>query len=148
MRGCVTRFVMVGLVAFLAVGIGCGPKESNEPERRVEPDRRGTTGPVQKLMSLEIRPQVDAVFETQKGELERCYNNYVTKTGNTKLRGMIVIAVRIGVTPAPLKVWFLKNTFKVPELNECFLEKARAWLFPTWGGWQDYAFPKLILEEL
>ncbi|MFH2011016.1 MAG: hypothetical protein ABI333_30735 [bacterium] len=148
MSCCVSRYLMVGLAAFLTVGFGCGPKETNAPERRAEPESRRPNGPEQKLMPIKLRPRVDAVFTTQRGELERCYNSYVARTGKTKLRGMIIIAVRIGVTQEPLKVWFLKNTFQEPDLNRCFLKKVRAWLFPTWGGWQDYSFPKLILEEL
>jgi hypothetical protein len=134
---------VVGLVT-----LGCGPKESREPERRrtTEPER--PTGPEEKLMDPETRPKVDAVFKAQRGELERCYNDYVAKSGKTKLRGTVIVAVRIGVTPNPTKVWFLKNTFNEPKLNECFLEKVRAWIFPTWGGWMDYSFPSLILEEL
>lgn len=147
MRVTMSRLMLSGLMAMLA--LGCGPKESNEPERRRgDQPPPGRTGPPEKLMDPETRPLVDAVFAAQKGELERCYNDYVVKTGKMKLRGTFVIAVRIGWRKNPLKVWFLQNTFKEAELNECFLEKVRAWIFPTWGGWMDYSFPKLILEEL
>jgi len=147
MRGTMSRLMLSGLMAMLA--LGCGPKESAEPERRgVDQPPPVRTGPPEKLMSPETRPLVDAVFAAQKGEIERCYNDYVSKTGKTKLRGHVIIAVRIGWRKTPLKVWFLQNTFKEPKLNECFLEKVRKWIFPTWGGWMDYSFPKLILEEL
>ncbi len=147
MRVTVSRLMLVGLMAFMT--LGCGPKEADTPEpRRVDQPPPRRTGPPEKLMHPDTRPEVDAVFSAQKGEIERCYNDYVSKTGKTKLRGMVIIAVRIGWKKNPLKVWFLKNTFKEPKLNECFLEKVRAWIFPTWGGWMDYSFPKLILEEL
>lgn len=146
MRVAMSRLVVTGLMAVMA--LGCGPKESDVPERRVEQPPPHRTGPPEKLMKPETRPKVDAVFTSQKGEIERCYNDYVSKTGKTKLRGSLIIAVRIGYRRTPMKVWFLKNTFKEPKLNECFLEKVRAWIFPTWGGWMDYSFPKLILEEL
>jgi hypothetical protein len=138
-------------VLMAVVVVGCGPKEAREPVRgRTPGDEPPTrvTGPPEKLMTPEIRPQVDAVFAAQKGELERCYNDYVSKSGRTKLRGRVTVAVRIGWQKTPMKVWFLKNTFKEPKLTACFLEKVRAWIFPTWGGWMDYSFPKLILEEL
>ena len=146
MRVAMTRSILTVVMAMLAMG--CGPKDSQEPGRQVEPTPSRGTGPPEKLMDPDTRPQVDAVFAAQKGELERCYNDYVSKTGKTKLRGSIVIAVRIGWRKNPLKVWFLTNTFKEPTLNECFLEKVRVWIFPTWGGWMDYSFPKLLLEEL
>ncbi len=138
-------------MAMVMVVVGCGPKEAREPTRdrtpTDDPSAR-VTGPPEKLMSPETRPQVDAVFASQKGELERCYNDYVSKTGKTTLRGKVTVAVRIGWKRNPLKVWFLINTFKDPKLTECFAEKVRAWIFPTWGGWMDYSFPTLILEEL
>ncbi len=149
MRVAMSSTMLTVLMAMLV--LGCGPKEAQEPrpvrEEGGEPPAR-RAGPPEKLMSPETRPLVDAVFTSQKGELERCYNDYVSKTGKTKLRGKVVVAVRIGWTKTPMKVWFLKNTFKEPKLNECFLEKVRAWIFPTWGGWMDYSFPTLILEEL
>lgn len=147
MRVSMSQLMLSALVVFVAVG--CGPKNSETPEgRQAEADPERPSGPQEKLMHPDTRPQVDAVFASQKGELERCYNDYVSKTGKTKLRGTIIVAVRIGWKKHPLKVWFLKNTFKEPKLNECFLEKVRAWIFPTWGGWMDYSFPSLILEEL
>lgn len=146
MRVPMSRMIVTGLMALLA--LGCGPKESQAPERRRAETAPRDTGPPEKLMSPETRPLVDAVFASQKGEIERCYNDYVSKTGKTKLQGSVIIAVRIGYEKTPMKVWFLKNTFQEPKLNECFLKKVRAWIFPTWGGWMDYSFPKLILEEL
>jgi hypothetical protein len=150
MRVAIRSSMLTGLMGMLV--LGCGPKEVREPTPEGggvdEPAVRQTSGPPEKLMSPDTRPLVDAVFTSQKGEIERCYNDYVSKTGKTKLRGRVTIAVRIGYKRTPLKVWFLKNTFKDPTLNECFLEKVRAWIFPTWGGWMDYSFPTLILEEL
>ncbi len=150
MRVAISSSVLTVLMAMLV--LGCGPKEEareTTPDGVVGDDPPSRpNGPPEKLMSPDTRPQVDAVFAAQKGELERCYNDHVSKTGNTKLRGRVTVAVRIGYRRNPMKVWFLKNTFKDPKLNECFLEKVRAWIFPTWGGWMDYSFPTLILEEL
>jgi hypothetical protein len=143
------RVVLASIVAF-TVWASCGPKENGETTpRRTDPEPRGETGPPKKLMPPEMRAEVEQVFNTQKAELERCYNDYVVNTGKTKLRGTVIIAVTIGLTPRPTKVWFLKNTFKnEPKLVECFLGKIQRWLFPTWGGVMDYSFRSLTLEEM
>jgi hypothetical protein len=146
------RFWLVPIVttASLLLLVACPPKPTPEPERPTddpEPER-SVGGVKKKLMPPELKDKVDQVFYTMKTELERCYNDYVLSTGNTKLKGSLIIAVRIGHTPRPTKVWFMKNTFTQKLLNECFLEKIRNWQFPTWGGVMDYSFPTLNLEEL
>lgn len=145
----VVRIALVGGV--LGLMVSCGPKETGG----TTPVDEGPTpvevpqGPVRKLMPPEVQPKVEAVFKIHLGDLERCYNDYVVATGNEKLRGTIILAVTIGLTLNPSKVWFLRNDFKdLPKLTECFLEKVKLWEFPTWGGLMDYSFRRVTLEEL
>ncbi len=141
-------------MAVLAAGVAaaCGDKEPQRTTpRRVQqpPPERRPAGPPKKLMPPELKSEVDREFKLRTGEIERCYNDYVVATENKKLRGSIIIAVRIGWKKHPTKVWFLKNDFKeIPNLTECFIEKVKKWEFPTWGGVMDYSFPKLTLEEM
>lgn len=145
-------------VAVVALGVGlaalvsCGPKESGDdaPARRTTPPPEARpSGPPKKLMPAEMRTEVDQVFTTQTGDLERCYNDYVVATGQKTLKGTIIVAVTIGWRKHPSKVWFLKNEFAShARLTQCFLDKVRAWEFPTWGGEMDYSFRRLTLEEL
>ena len=136
MRGMLKNLwvVVVVVVASLPGGVGCGPK--------VKPNR-----PVEKLASEEKYAQCQAVFKSRTSELHSCYNNYVVRANKPKLKGHIIIGLRVGVKKNPLKVWFLRTTFRAKPLNECFLNVVRSWEFPTWGGYQDISFPKLVFEE-
>jgi len=152
MRRLIGQSIRVGfLVASAALwGLACGPKATSTPrsEREVEAPEARRDGPPEKLMPEELKDRVDAVFNSQKADLERCYMEYVAQNSLRKLRGKIIIAVKIGLTATPTKVWFIANTFTQEELNRCFLEKIQAWEFPTWGGVMDYSFPPLELEEM
>ncbi|MDY0003532.1 MAG: hypothetical protein RBU30_19695 [Polyangia bacterium] len=143
---------LVSLCMVLVGSVACGPKEQQQttPPPRDDPEPRDRpSGNVKKLMPAEMQSDVEQVFSSQKGDLERCYNDFVVATGDKKLRGTIIIAVTIGLTPTPSKVWFLRNDFKGhARLTECFLTKIRAWEFPTWGGEMDYSFRRLTLEEM
>jgi hypothetical protein len=134
MSGYFVRPLAVAAVALFVGGMGCGPK--------VTPNQ-----PVEKLASEEKYALCQSVYKAHQSELHSCYNNYAVKTNNSKLKGHIIIAARVGAKKNPIKVWFLKTTFKAKELNDCFLNVVRAWEFPTWGGYQDISFPKLLLEE-
>jgi hypothetical protein len=133
-RGIIKSPWGVVVVTMLLGGMGCGP--------RADPNR-----PVERLAPEEKYAQCQAVFRSRMSELHSCYNNYAVKTNNAKLKGHIIIGVRVGARKSPLKVWFLETTFKAKELNDCFLNIVRSWEFPTWGGYQDISFPKLVLEE-
>ena len=150
MRGSYSMVFWVGVLACMGVVGACGPKEeAREPRRTAtEPPPPVHTGPPQKLMPPELRVRVNAVFRTQKAELERCYNDHVVKINNPKLRGEIIIAVKIGYTAQPTKVWFLKNTFTSRALTNCFSKTVQKWEFPTWGGVMNYSFQKISFEEM
>ena len=149
-RGWVVGLVSLGLL-FLGAA-ACGPKEAKDttPPPRDDPDaRERPTGPPKKLMPAEMQGDVEQVFKSHTGDLERCYNDFVVATGDKKLRGTIIVAVTIGLTPTPSKVWFLRNDFKGhAKLTQCFLTKIQAWEFPTWGGEMDYSFRRVTLEEM
>lgn len=134
-----------------ALGVSCGesPKRDTTPRRTVVTEPARPVGPTKKLMPAEKKSEVDQVFKSNTGELEKCYSDFVGETGKTKLRGTIIIAVTIGWRRVPSKVWFLRNDFaKYPTLTRCFLKQIRQWEFPTWGGEMDYSFPRLRLEEM
>jgi hypothetical protein len=139
---------MLAVVATIALA-GCGPKGKTETPRdgREAAPARGDGIP-EKIMPEELKEKVDQVFASQKADLERCYINFVTLSGQAKLKGTIILAVKIGYRANPSKVWFLKNTYNQEGLTRCFVEKVKDWEFPTWGGEMDYAFPPLTIEPL
>ena len=104
---------VVAVITSLLIGVGCGPK--------VEPKR-----PVERLAAEDKYAECQAVYKNRMSELHSCYNNYVVKTNKPKLKGHIIIGVRVGVTKTPTKVWFLKTTFAGKELNDCFLKVVRS----------------------
>jgi predicted small lipoprotein YifL len=138
------------LATVVAIALaGCGPKGKTEaPRGEREADPARGDGPPEKIMPEELKERVDQVFAGQKADLERCYTNFVTLSGQAKLKGTIIVAVKIGWRANPSKVWFLKNTYNQEGLTRCFVEKIKQWEFPTWGGLMDYAFPPITIEPL
>jgi hypothetical protein len=154
MKRSFSHAIRVGILVTSAVAsaLACGPKAPTttprpDPEAETPDPRRGD-GPPEKLMPEELKDKVDAVFNAQKADLERCYTEYTANHSVRKLRGKVIIAVKIGYTATPTKVWFITNTFTQEELTRCFLEKIKLWEFPTWGGLMDYSFPPVELEEM
>jgi predicted small lipoprotein YifL len=138
------------LAIIVAVGLtACGPKGGTEtPRGDREAVRPEGDGPPEKIMPEALKEKVDLVWTYQKADLERCYTDYVAQSGLAKLRGTVIVAVKIGFRANAEKVWFMKNTYNQEPLTRCFLEKIKQWEFPTWGGLMDYAFPPITIEPL
>ncbi len=88
--------------------------------------------------------EVQRVFRLGRMDLERCFNELVTRKQNTNLKGFLILAVKLGVSPTPAEVRIFKMSpsLEEAEFKRCVLRTVKNWTFPTWGHLFEVTSPK------
>jgi len=110
-------------------------------------DDPGTEDTSAQQITPETVEKIQSVFRLGKISVERCFQELVNRKKDPKLEGTVIVGVRIGPQPTPVKTWIFKISPKLKEKRfvQCVLDEAAKWNFPTWGGEMDFTSPKYNL---
>ena len=110
-------------------------------------DETGTEDNTAQQITPETVEKIQSVFRLGKISVERCFQEFVNRKKDPKLEGTVIVGVRIGSKPSPVKTWIFKISPKLKEKRfvQCVLDEAAKWSFPTWGGEMDFTSPKYNL---
>ncbi len=88
--------------------------------------------------------EVQRVFRLGRVDLERCFNELVTRKQNTNLKGFLILAVKLGVAPTPteVRIYKMSPALEDEQFKSCVLRTVKNWAFPTWGHLFEVTSPK------
>lgn len=138
---------IVTVAVFALAACGGGDKQVEEPVEEVEaepePEPQGDV-----LISQEKLDEVQSFFDRKARTVSRCWGEAI-EAGEVKRseRGAVAVWLTIRPDGTPTDVRVTESSPKSAMLEDCVLDKVRAWKLPTLPRDMEFAY-QFAFEEL
>lgn len=75
--------------------------------------------------------EIQLVLQNREPTVRKCYQDVLTERNDRSFKGSVKLLISIAASGEPTDVRIVNSTLKSPEVENCLIDKVKAFEFPT-----------------